>query len=175
MMHKIAQGMMNVGVSSRIAGSVESLLHEFPSDQADTIVIGRYLSKKKSTIVEQAWRARKPDVHIMYIKVPIGELIGETIKAHLFRASNQEPIASMLSLQRKHVIHFSTNTTSNIDIVLYRYTFFLRRKMFRIHHEVDALSGRQIIQIPRRALGFGGERFAVITINDNEKHVLSIR
>jgi hypothetical protein len=174
-MRKIAQGMMWVGISTRIAGSVQSLLNDFPPDQVDAIIIGRYLSQKKSKVIEGAWQARKPSVHIIYIKAPIGELIGETIQAHLFKLSGQEPVMSIVSLQHKRAINFTTRTTSTIDVVLYRYSLSLRRKMYRIYHEDNALSGRQIVQIPRAIIGFGGERFAVITINGVERHVLTIR
>lgn len=173
-MRKLAQGMERMGVSTRIVGSVDSTVRDFSVTEIDAVVLGRYLGKKKCETIEQHWRMHKPGVAIVHVQVPIGELTGEAIKAAIFKTGGQEMIVGSLSAHLR-AISFSTLATSNIEVVLYHFTLLFRTRIKQIYAEADVLSGQQIVHIPRKTFGFGGEHFAVVTINSTEKHVVFLR
>jgi len=170
-MRRLAQGMSRMGVSAHLAENTVSVMKDFAPVQVDAIVLGRLLSKRECDAIVCHWRALKPNILFVRVKRPIGELIAETVRSAAFKASGYVPIVASSSAYRC-TISFSTMTTSNIEVILYHHTFMNRTRIQRIYAEQAVLSGQQIINIPRNALGYGGERFAVITINGIEKHIV---
>lgn len=172
-MRKLASGMSRMGIHTQIADSISTLVHDSVPSNVGAVVLGRRLAQDQRDAIVKQWRTLRPNTPIVRVRAPIGELVAETVRAAAFKASGYEPIAGSPSTH-KRTISFPTMTTSTIEITLYRHTLTHRIRIYGIYKEEAVLSGQQIISIPRKAYGYGGERFVVITINGNEKHVLAI-
>jgi hypothetical protein len=149
----------------------ESAVRDFDFQELDAVILGRALSDADRERLRATIHAKNPKLVLLKSLAPIGGLIGEQVKAAVFEHIGRPPILTDLSYHRRH-LRYALAENSAVDIVVYRFNVLFQAKSEPMSSG-PATAGEQDTELG--SLGLPGERFAVVTVNGDEKHIIKLR
>lgn len=136
----------------------------------DAVILGRAMDEESRKVLRDKLRAENSKLVIVKSLAPIGQLVGEQVKAALFEQTGQPAIIENMRYSSGR-LHFSVKNSCEVGIVFYRLNALFQLKIASLMRE-QLKAGEQSVVIKH---GFLGESFVVITVNGNERHVLTIK
>lgn len=154
----------------------ESAARDVDFTTFDAVVLGRALSDADRDRLRETMREKNPTLVLLTSLAPIGPLIAEQVKASIFDNSGHPVILTDLSYrnhQRKdRHLRYTLTADCTVDIVIYRFNLLFQVKVEPVTS--PAVTAGQH-DAPVGNLGLPGERYAVITVNGREKHIVRLR